>query len=133
MPLAAGLVSIIVALEKLIEPSEGGPLHLRWLDLSIWALGLSCSGTFLAMLLRWHILKQDNMPFPSATASATMIKVLHSEESGTIDTEATGAEPLLRARELDIAVGEDAEETPHYSSCADSIYGIWRDCEQYLQ
>lgn len=91
MPMTAGLVSVFVALEHLMEPSEGGPLHFKWLDLAIWALGLCCSGAFFAMLLREHILKQQNMPFPSASATATIINALHGRKpmafgGGSIET-----------------------------------------------
>jgi uncharacterized oligopeptide transporter (OPT) family protein len=87
MPLTAGLVSVIVALESLITLLEGGPLHFSYLDLTIWALGLSCSGTFLAMLLKNHILEQDNLPFPSANATAAVIKTLYNEELSSPDNE----------------------------------------------
>ncbi|KAJ5088454.1 OPT oligopeptide transporter [Penicillium angulare] len=79
MPITAGLISVVVALETLLGPSEGGPLHFKWIDLTIWALGLSFSGAFVAMLLRDYILRQDSMPFPSATASATIIKSFHNQ------------------------------------------------------
>ena len=78
---------MIVALESLISPSEGGPLHFSYLDLTTWALGLSCSGTFLAMLLKKHILEQDNLPFPSVTATTAVIKTLHDEELSSPDDE----------------------------------------------
>jgi uncharacterized oligopeptide transporter (OPT) family protein len=115
MPLAAGLVSVIVALENIIEPSEGGPLHFRWLDLTIWALGLSFSGAFLAMLLRKHTLEEENMPFPSATASAIIIKALHNEKPSTISVATPEVQPFLSDLELDNGsdgVAEDPQQLP---------------------
>ena len=87
MPLAAGLVGIIPALEKLLLPQEGGPLQLSWVTLLYGAVALPflvCSLLFLyvgrllfgrstchfvSLLIR--------LRFPSGHATATVISVLH--------------------------------------------------------
>ena len=62
MPLAAGLVGIIPALEKLLEPGEGGPLHLNWGVLSLWSLGVAFFGVFIAVPLRRQVITREKYP-----------------------------------------------------------------------
>ena len=89
MPLAAGLVGVIPVLEKLLDPWEGGPLHLNWGLLSLWSLGVAFFGVFLAVPLRRQVITREKYPrlhtwntdirlrFPSGHATATIISVLH--------------------------------------------------------
>jgi uncharacterized oligopeptide transporter (OPT) family protein len=64
MPLAAGLVGIIPALEKLLLPQEGGPLQLNWGMLIIWSIGVAFFGVFFAVPLRRQvIIREKYMPF----------------------------------------------------------------------
>jgi uncharacterized oligopeptide transporter (OPT) family protein len=63
MPLAAGLVGIIPALEKLLLPREGGPLQLNWGSLIIWSIGVAFFGVFFAVPLRRQvIIREKYMP-----------------------------------------------------------------------
>ena len=59
MPLAAGLVGIIPALEKLVLPLEGGPLNLSWGMLVIWSLGVAFFGVFFAVPLRREVIVRE--------------------------------------------------------------------------
>lgn len=59
MPLAAGLVGVIPALEKLLEPSEGGPLELNWGMLALWSLGVAFFGVFFAVPLRRQVIVRE--------------------------------------------------------------------------
>jgi len=59
MPLAAGLVGVIPALEKLLEPGEGGPLHFSWGMLSLWSLGVAFFGVFFAVPLRRQVIVRE--------------------------------------------------------------------------
>ena len=63
MPLAAGLVGIIPALEKLLLPREGGPLDLNWGMLVIWSLGVAFFGVFFAVPLRRQVIVREKYPF----------------------------------------------------------------------
>jgi uncharacterized oligopeptide transporter (OPT) family protein len=59
MPLAAGLVGIIPALEKLLLPKEGGPLELNWGMLIIWSVGVAFFGVFFAVPLRRQVIIRE--------------------------------------------------------------------------
>src|SRR5271169_1912001 len=63
MPLAAGLVGIIPALEKLLIPEEGGPLRLSWGLLIIWSIGVAFFGVFFAVPLRRQVLVREKYAF----------------------------------------------------------------------
>src|SRR5271170_3038757 len=71
MPLAAGLVGIIPALEKLLLPHEGGPLNLNWGMLVIWSLGVAFFGVFFAVPLRRQVIVREKyayiLPFDYTT------------------------------------------------------------------
>lgn len=95
MPLTAGLVSVIAALEYLIQPSEGGPLSFSWARLVIWSLGLCFFGMTFTMLLRRQFLEQEDLPFPSATASAMVIKALHKPGPATVTNTSSDQGDLL--------------------------------------
>ena len=59
MPLAAGLVGIIPALEKLLLPQEGGPLSLSWGQLVVWSIGIAFFGVFFAVPLRRQVIIRE--------------------------------------------------------------------------
>lgn len=82
MPLAAGFVGVIPALETLLKPSEGGPLHLSMPKLIFWSLGVAFFGVFFAVPLRRQVIIKEKLKFPSGTATALMISVLHGNEHG---------------------------------------------------
>ncbi|KAI8971671.1 OPT oligopeptide transporter protein-domain-containing protein [Mycotypha africana] len=76
MPLAAGFVGIIPALTQL-SWSEGGAILFPAWKLVVWSLGLSFIGVFFAVPLRKETIVREQLPFPSGTATAQMIEVLH--------------------------------------------------------
>ena len=49
MPLSAGFVGVIPALEKLLLPAEGGPLNLSHMQLIVWSMGVAFFGVFFAV------------------------------------------------------------------------------------
>lgn len=81
MPLAAGLVGVIPALEKLLEEEEGGPLDLSTGKLILWSAGVAFFGVFFAVPLRKQVLIKEKLKFPSGTATAEMITILHKKAS----------------------------------------------------
>jgi uncharacterized oligopeptide transporter (OPT) family protein len=103
MPLGCGMVGVIPALEFLLKPSEvpnqGDPasvtglvaadtkngIRLPFTKLVIWALGLCFFGVLFAVPLRKEVIIREKLKFPSGTATALMIGVLHGGEK-------TGAE-----------------------------------------
>lgn len=97
MPLGCGFVGVIPALEFLIRdgedgPSgdggtgEGGPLKLNFWKLVLWSLGVCLFGVVFAVPLRKEVIVREKLRFPSGTASALMLRVLHG--SGFSDEKA---------------------------------------------
>lgn len=84
MPLSAGFVGVIPALENLLKPSEGGPLHLSMPKLIFWSLGVAFFGVFFAVPLRRQVIIKEKLKFPSGTATALMISVLHGDGQGGV-------------------------------------------------
>lgn len=106
MPLGCGFVGVVPALEFLLKPSEvpgngsedahflaGFPsqeatttgIRLPLSKLILWALGLCFFGVLFAVPLRKEVIIREKLKFPSGTATALMIGVLHGGEK-------TGAE-----------------------------------------
>ncbi|ODN95854.1 oligopeptide transporter 8 [Cryptococcus wingfieldii CBS 7118] len=78
MPLAAGLVGIIPALGMLTEEIDGqGPVHMGWGSLVMWCLAVAFFGVFLAAPLRRQVIVKEKLVFPSGTATAQLISLLH--------------------------------------------------------
>ena len=77
MPLGSGFVGVIPALEFLLTPAEGGPVRLGLGKLVVWSLGLSFFGVVFGVPLRKQVILKEKLKFPSGTATALMIGVLH--------------------------------------------------------
>ncbi|KAM3424908.1 hypothetical protein BST61_g6882 [Cercospora zeina] len=94
MPLGCGFVGVVPALEFLLKPSETPPeavyhagtqeldtptggIHLTLAHLIIWSLGLCFFGVMFAVPLRKEVIIREKLKFPSGTATALMIGVLH--------------------------------------------------------
>ncbi|WVQ81217.1 hypothetical protein IAT38_003339 [Cryptococcus sp. DSM 104549] len=78
MPLAAGLVGIIPALGMMTEELDGrGPIELSWGSLVLWCLAVAFFGVFLASPLRRQVIVKEKLVFPSGTATAQLISLLH--------------------------------------------------------
>ncbi|KAG0295719.1 hypothetical protein BGZ98_001263 [Dissophora globulifera] len=90
MPLAAGFVGIIPALQMMtVEDNPprddgrggmtaGGPIILTAKELILWCLAIAFFGVFIAVPLRRQVIIKEKLPFPSGTATAQMIGVLHN-------------------------------------------------------
>jgi hypothetical protein len=100
MPLGCGFVGVIPALEYLLRegedgPSgdggtgEGGPLRVGFWKLVIWSLGVCLFGVVFAVPLRKEVIVREKLKFPTGTATALMIKVLHG--SSHADEKATSS------------------------------------------
>lgn len=79
-PLAFGLIGIVPAMEKLMTRSESGlnrVLSFSLPELVVWSLGLSLFGVFFSIPLRHQVIVKEKLPFPSGSATATLIAVLH--------------------------------------------------------
>jgi hypothetical protein len=82
MPLGCGFVGVVPALEYLLLPEEGGPLDIGLWKLVVWATGIAFFGVVFAVPLRRQVIIRERLKFPSGTATALMIGVLHGEKGG---------------------------------------------------
>ncbi|KAI9485814.1 MAG: OPT oligopeptide transporter protein-domain-containing protein [Benjaminiella poitrasii] len=96
MPLAAGFVGIIPALEQLNEP---GLPSFSVPNLIFWSLGLSFIGVFFAVPLRKETIVREKLRFPSGTATAQMIHILHNKSIEITDDE-TNQQSWIRRRNV---------------------------------
>ncbi|KAK3817761.1 MAG: OPT oligopeptide transporter protein-domain-containing protein [Benniella sp.] len=80
MPLAAGFVGIIPALQMMTKEDNppSGPVVLTATQLILWSLAIAFFGVFIAVPLRKQVIIKEKLPFPSGTATAQMIGVLHN-------------------------------------------------------
>ncbi|KAG0333532.1 hypothetical protein BG000_009091 [Podila horticola] len=79
MPLAAGFVGIIPALQMMTtEENPSGPVFLSTGNMILWSLAIAFFGVFIAVPLRKQVIVKEKLPFPSGTATAQMIGVLHN-------------------------------------------------------
>ena len=86
MPLGCGFVGVIPALTSLLRPEENGPLELSLFQLIVWSVGICFFGVIFAVPLRRQVIIREKLKFPSGTACALMIGVLHGNvnEKGLI-------------------------------------------------
>lgn len=78
MPLAAGFVGILPALGILSEERDGvPPIHLTWLATIGWSCSVAFFGVFLSPPIRKQVIIEEQLSFPSGTATAQLISVLH--------------------------------------------------------
>ena len=97
MPLGCGFVGVMPALNYLMSTEENGPLLLSTWKLIIWALGLCFFGVVIAVPLRREFIIREKLKFPSGTATALMIGVIHGEMQDTALTKVeSGTETLER-------------------------------------
>ncbi len=76
LPLAGGFIGIIPALGMLSPP-----VVLTIPQQLAWAAALSYFGVFFAMPLRRQVILREQLPFPSGTATAKLIDLLHASAS----------------------------------------------------
>ncbi|KAI9812257.1 MAG: hypothetical protein M1832_000447 [Thelocarpon impressellum] len=107
MPLGSGFVGVVPAIEYLLKPGEGGPLQLSLWRLVVWSLGLCFFGVFFAVPLRREVIIREKLKFPSGTATALMIGVLHGSQKGAEDDGRSDEESRLLGGD-EGGVGQDA-------------------------
>lgn len=89
-PLCYGFVGIIPAIEKFMTSDESGlgrRITFSTKELIIWSMGLGLFGVFFAIPLRKQVIVKEKLPFPSGSATATLISVLHGTEIYESDSE----------------------------------------------
>lgn len=119
MPLSAGLVGVIPALKKLTWDKDGsGPIDLDFLQLLGWCFALAYFGVFFASPLREPMIVKEKLTFPSGTATAQLIGVLHNKpligqpsSTATNSSSSSGIRRRDRGRRGDAEEEEDTERT----------------------
>jgi OPT family oligopeptide transporter len=94
MPLGCGFVGVMPALNYMLKPEEQGPLFLSLWKLILWSLGLCYFGVVFAVPLRRQVIIREKLKFPSGTATALMIGVLHGKEGFPHAKSTRGAQEL---------------------------------------
>lgn len=113
MPLGCGFVGVVPALEYLLTPAENGPLKLSLGRLIIWSLGLSFFGVVFGVPLRKQVIIREKLRFPSGTATALMIGVLHGNKEKPRANEEGGSNEGGRGTEVVVRkmrTGDESEE-----------------------
>ncbi|TKA78395.1 hypothetical protein B0A49_02339 [Cryomyces minteri] len=116
MPLGCGFVGVVPALEFLLRPGEvpegqwepgyptnggeRGGLNLGLGKLIVWAVGICFFGVVFAVPLRKEVIIREKLKFPSGTATALMIGVLHGEkqDSALVVGQENGDDALRRRK-----------------------------------
>ncbi|KAK6355417.1 hypothetical protein TWF696_004516 [Orbilia brochopaga] len=109
MPLSSAVISVVPAIEKLLDPAErddGQPLRLSTPSLILWSLGLAFFGVIFSVPLRKQLIVREKLRFPSGTATATMITVLHSGKSQRPTTRRVFSRPVPTATNEEEEEGE---------------------------
>ncbi|KAG1114248.1 hypothetical protein G6F42_014240 [Rhizopus arrhizus] len=110
MPLAAGFVGIVPALSQLTTADLAtGPLILPAWKLILWSLGLAFTGVFFAIPLRKQTIIKEGLKFPSGTATAQMIQVLHDQKQNDSaqDSERLQLQTFGQASQDDAFIDDD--------------------------
>ncbi|KAF3312479.1 hypothetical protein TWF173_007090 [Orbilia oligospora] len=130
MSLTGGLIGVIPAIEKLLTTEESGPIRLSTPSLIIWSLGLAFFGVIYSVPLRKQLIVREKLKFPSGTATATMISLLHNGQAdirteGLRQRRTTGSYRRIR---------EDEEETEDYleTPLSSAPYYDWRSQTRIL-
>ncbi|KAI9709136.1 MAG: hypothetical protein M1820_003583 [Bogoriella megaspora] len=79
MAMGGGWTGIFPAMEFLLEKSEGSPVDLSLGRLVTWSLGVSLFGSVFALTLRKRMVIREKLKFPTGTATALLIRVLHGK------------------------------------------------------
>ena len=116
MPLGCGFVGVMPALEFLLKPEENGTLVLSTGTLIVWSLGICFFGVVFAVPLRREVIIREKLKFPSGTATALMIGVLHGDIDEDGNKKQDNGLEIFRQRSQDI----------RRSSSMDGIPAGWR-------
>ncbi|TGO56598.1 hypothetical protein BOTNAR_0219g00060 [Botryotinia narcissicola] len=109
MPLGCGFVGVMPALNYMLKKEEQGPIFLSTWKLILWSLGLCFFGVVFAVPLRRQVIIKEKLKFPSGTATALMIGVLHGKEM------TAGGPPVPTSEDLDGIDGMNERESRNYT------------------
>jgi OPT family oligopeptide transporter len=114
MPLGCGFVGVVPALNYLLKPEEGGPLDISLWKLIIWSVGICFFGVVFAVPLRKEMIIRERLKFPSGTATALLIRVLHGDEkSKTMTAQSRRDGDEVEEEEQNLLQPSDTEHEDH--------------------
>lgn len=120
MPLGCGFVGVMPALNYLLRPEENGPLVLGLGKLIIWAIGLCFFGVVIAVPLRKQVIIREKLKFPSGTATALIIGVIHGDSKEDAESKNKDGLDLFRRRSQDLfrspSIANKPPAVPNYGS-----------------
>ncbi|KAG0375742.1 hypothetical protein BGX24_008706 [Mortierella sp. AD032] len=137
MPLAAGFVGIIPAMQMMTEEDNpSGPVFLSAWEMILWCLAIAFFGVFIAVPLRKQVIIEEKLPFPSGTATAQMIGVLHNAPLVVKESKHGGQRGddnnTLRRRNRNPSLEDDEESSIlHVSSSANNNSNNNRNNKNY--
>ncbi|KAL5403459.1 hypothetical protein PMIN06_009754 [Paraphaeosphaeria minitans] len=109
MPLGCGFVGVIPALNFLLTKEENGPLDISLWRLIVWSLGICFFGVVFAVPLRKEVIIREKLKFPSGTATALMIQVLHGDEKSKVTMSNPRGEEEERGEEQRLLQSSETE------------------------
>ena len=115
MPLGCGFVGVMPALEFLLKPEENGPVRFSTMKLIVWGIGLCLFGVVFGMPLRREVIIRERLKFPSGTATALTIGVLHGEKNAEDGQKRDSGMEIFRQRSLDIRRSKSVDGHPNGS------------------
>jgi len=145
MPLGCGFVGVVPALEFLLKRSETpqsgsgdpdivaalaaseemGGLKLPLGKLVLWALGICFFGVVFAVPLRKEVIVREKLKFPSGTATALMIGVLHGGEKQK-NAKSEEREDEEEGRALIDEANRDSQEGGRSNAQEEAVKRDWR-------
>ena len=112
MPLGCGFVGVLPALNYLLATEENGPLILSTGKLMIWSLGICFFGVTFGWLLRREVIIREKLKFPSGTATALIIGVMHGETDKDGKKRPDSGLEIFRQRSQDIRRSSSMDGIP---------------------
>lgn len=126
MPLGCGFVGVMPALNYLLTPEENGPIVLSTGKLIVWSLGICFFGVVFAVPLRREVIIREKLKFPSGTATALMIGVLHGDTDENGEKKPDSGLEIFRRRSQDIRRSSSMDGIPAGSG-GESVQVMSRD------
>ena len=112
MPLGCGFVGVLPALNYLLAPEENGPLLLSTGKLMTLSLGLCSFGVGFGWLLRRQVIIREKLKFPSGTATALLIGVLHGGQKEDGKKKPDNGLEIFRQRSQDVGRSSSLDRIP---------------------
>ncbi|KAM0430145.1 hypothetical protein ACHAPT_006153 [Fusarium lateritium] len=106
MPVTAGFIGVIPALEYLLGPDDNGPFRLPWGALVVWSVGLCFFGLIFASLFRESFVVREKLPWPGARATAHLLNTLHHAD-GKLQRQTSSVESPIE----DTSPDDDSTDT----------------------